>query len=245
MTGHATAGQPTYKRFCIGCHGELEMARAKTLNGSIRSPLRNPFGVWSKDVLSAGPAGARLTRAEIRARLNARTIGQQGNGTLEQNNIRAAVLVPLVERADGWFVVLTLRSADLADHAGQISLPGGRIEPEDVSPMDAALREAEEEIGLSRDYVELAGRLDTWLTGTGFEVTPIVGRCGRRRLMRPIRSRSPKSSRSRLLSFSTSAITNGARASLPASSVFSGRSPIRTATSGARPPACWSISPKR
>ena len=128
-----------------------------------------------RDVLSAGPAGARLTRAEIRARLNARTIGQQGNGTLEQNNIRAAVLVPLVERADGWFVVLTLRSADLADHAGQISLPGGRIEPEDVSPMDAALREAEEEIGLSRDYVELAGRLDTWLTGTGFEVTPIVG----------------------------------------------------------------------
>jgi len=71
--------------------------------------------------------------------------------------------------------VLTLRSADLADHAGQISLPGGRIDPEDVDARAAALRDAEEEIGLSRDYVETAGRLDTWFTGTGFEVTPIVG----------------------------------------------------------------------
>lgn len=128
------------------------------------------------NVLPAGPAsGKRLTRAEIRARLEARVIGQQGNGNAEDNNIRAAVLVPLVERLDGWFVVMTLRSADLADHAGQISLPGGRIEPEDLSPMDAALREAEEEIGLPRDHVEIAGRLDTWFTGTGFEVTPIVG----------------------------------------------------------------------
>jgi 8-oxo-dGTP pyrophosphatase MutT (NUDIX family) len=53
------------------------------------------------------------------------------------------VLVPLVERDEGWFVVLTLRSADLADHAGQISLPGGRIEPEDDDARAAALREAE------------------------------------------------------------------------------------------------------
>src|SRR5581483_6804459 len=124
-----------------------------------------------RDVLPAGSTGGRrLTRAEIRARLAARKIGEQGNGTREQNNIRAAVLVPLIERMDGWFVVLTLRSADLADHAGQISLPGGRIEPEDADPRAAALREAEEEIGLGRDYVETAGRLDTWLTGTGFEV---------------------------------------------------------------------------
>lgn len=129
-----------------------------------------------RDILPAGSAGGkRLTRADIRARLQSRAIGQRGNGTPEQNNIRAAVLVPLVEREHGWFVVLTLRSADLADHAGQISLPGGRIEPEDVDPPAAALREAEEEIGLSRDYVETAGRLDTWFTGTGFEVTPIVG----------------------------------------------------------------------
>src|SRR5579875_3604690 len=102
-----------------------------------------------RDVLPAGPARRRrLMRAEIRARLEARPIGRQGNGSPEQNNIRAAVLVPLVEREDGWFVVLTLRSADLADHAGQISLPGGRIEPSDPDATAAALREAEEEIGL-------------------------------------------------------------------------------------------------
>jgi len=127
-------------------------------------------------IFPAGPTGrARLTRDDIRARLDGRANGVRGNGSTERDNIRAAVLVPLVEREEGWFVVLTLRSADLADHAGQISLPGGRIEPEDEDARAAALREAEEEIGLGRDYVETAGRLDTWLTGTGFEVTPIVG----------------------------------------------------------------------
>lgn len=116
-----------------------------------------------------------LTRADIRSRLDGRAVTRRGNGTAERDNIRAAVLVPLIERTAGWSVVLTLRSADLADHAGQISLPGGRIDPGDVDAPDAALREAEEEIGLGRDYVEIAGRLDTWLTGTGFDVTPVVG----------------------------------------------------------------------
>ena len=116
-----------------------------------------------------------MTRGLIRERLALRRIGQRGNGSPENDNIRAAVLVPLVEREEGWFVLLTLRSADLTDHAGQISLPGGRIEPEDPDAAAAALREAEEEIGLPRDYVDLAGRLDTWFTGTGFEVTPMVG----------------------------------------------------------------------
>ena len=116
-----------------------------------------------------------MTRSAIRTRLAAQRIGLRGNGSPEADNVRAAVLVPLLEREAGWSVVLTLRSADLADHAGQISLPGGRIEPSDPDPGAAALREAKEEIGLERDYVELAGRLDTWFTGTGFEVTPIVG----------------------------------------------------------------------
>jgi len=129
-----------------------------------------------RNILPAGSAGGiRLTRDHIRARLTGRAIRLRGNGSAERDNIRAAVLVPLVERDSGWSVVLTLRSADLADHAGQISLPGGRIEAEDQDARAAALREAEEEIGLGRDYVETAGRLDTWFTGTGFEVTPIVG----------------------------------------------------------------------
>jgi len=116
-----------------------------------------------------------LTRAEIRIRLAALTVGTRGNGQPGDSNIRAAVLVPLVERPEGWYVLLTLRAADLTDHAGQISFPGGRIEPEDPDAIHAALREAEEEIGLPMNHVEVVGRLDTWLTGTGFEVTPVVG----------------------------------------------------------------------
>jgi hypothetical protein len=76
-----------------------------------------------RDILPAGSGGIRLTRADIRARLEGRAVTLRGNGSAERDNVRAAVLVPLVERADGWSVVLTLRSADLADHAGQISLP--------------------------------------------------------------------------------------------------------------------------
>jgi 8-oxo-dGTP pyrophosphatase MutT (NUDIX family) len=129
-----------------------------------------------KDILPAGPSdGRRLTRAEIRTRLAALTFGARGNGSAAADNIRAAVLVPLVERAHGWYVLLTLRAADLHDHAGQVSFPGGRIEPEDPDAVHAALREAEEEIGLPMSHVDVVGRLDTWFTGTGFEVTPIVG----------------------------------------------------------------------
>lgn len=86
----------------------------------------------------------------------------------------AAVLVPLVERPGGVQILLTRRDARLADHAGQISFPGGRIEPEDSGPEEAALREAEEEIGLARHHVEVVGRLDTYITRTGFRVTPVV-----------------------------------------------------------------------
>lgn len=129
-----------------------------------------------KDFLRAGSAdGRRLTRAEIRTRLAAQRHVTRGNGQEGETNIRAAVLVPLIERPAGWYVVLTLRAADLTDHAGQISFPGGRIEPEDPDAIHAALREAEEEIGLPMNHVEAVGRLDTWLTGTGFEITPIVG----------------------------------------------------------------------
>ena len=87
----------------------------------------------------------------------------------------AAVLVPLVDRTEGMSVLLTQRTAHLSAHAGQISFPGGRIEPEDLDAVAAALRETEEEIGLPRDHVTLIGRLDTYVTGTGFEITPVVG----------------------------------------------------------------------
>jgi 8-oxo-dGTP pyrophosphatase MutT (NUDIX family) len=72
-------------------------------------------------------------------------------------------------------VVFTQRTAHLADHAGQISFPGGRSDEGDESPERTALREAEEEIGLSSDRVEILGRLPEYHTSTGYRVTPIVG----------------------------------------------------------------------
>lgn len=87
----------------------------------------------------------------------------------------AAVLVPLVDHAHGMSVLLTQRTAHLSAHAGQISFPGGRIEVNDADEIAAALRETEEEVGLPRDRVEVIGRLDTYVTGTGFEISPVVG----------------------------------------------------------------------
>jgi 8-oxo-dGTP pyrophosphatase MutT (NUDIX family) len=87
----------------------------------------------------------------------------------------AAVLVPLIDRTGGMSVLLTRRTEHLSAHAGQIAFPGGRIEEKDPDAMAAALREAEEEIGLSRERVTVIGRLDTYVTGTGFEITPVVG----------------------------------------------------------------------
>jgi 8-oxo-dGTP pyrophosphatase MutT (NUDIX family) len=87
----------------------------------------------------------------------------------------AAVLVPLIDHPEGMSVLLTQRTAHLSAHAGQISFPGGRIEEEDADAIAAALRETEEEIGLPRHRVDVIGRLDTYVTGTGFEIAPIVG----------------------------------------------------------------------
>src|ERR1700675_411778 len=95
--------------------------------------------------------------------------------TLTTRRTPAAVLVPLVERAAGMTVLLTQRATTLKDHAGQISFPGGRIEPEDADAWRAALREAYEEIGLTENFVEFAGYLPDHWVGTGYRVTPVVG----------------------------------------------------------------------
>lgn len=139
-----------------------------------------------RHILPSGSPRRVLTPVEVRARFHGRgaglriSEGARGDHTLSGNEppekrVPAAVLVGMVDRPHGLTVLLTQRTAHLSDHAGQISLPGGRIEPSDPDPVHAALREAEEEIGLPPSHVEVVGRLDTYITGTGFEITPVVG----------------------------------------------------------------------
>ncbi len=146
-----------------------------------------------RNILPPGAADRpRLTRQVI-ARLLAEGLNPDGRGdaklehqldgdvcpgrlALDRALTPAAVLVPLVERADGLTVLLTQRTDHLAHHPGQISFPGGRLEDADGGDtVIAALRETEEEIGLARKHVDVVGRLDEYVTGTGFVVTPVVG----------------------------------------------------------------------
>jgi 8-oxo-dGTP pyrophosphatase MutT (NUDIX family) len=126
----------------------------------------------------------RLKRAENEERRVRRGVAveRRGDHNLGGDDMRhpgplvpAAVLVPLVDRDDAMTVLLTKRSANLNDHAGQVSFPGGRIEPDDPDVESAALREAFEEVGLPPEQVEPVGRLDDYETRTGFLVYPIVG----------------------------------------------------------------------
>lgn len=143
-------------------------------------------------LLSAGqPGRAGLTRDFIAARLapepGSRNRSDAATALLlggeprpeerapDRQLVPAAVLVPLVIRPEGMTVLLTQRTAHLSTHAGQVSFPGGRIEEHDCDPLAAALRETEEEIGLSPSAVELLGWLDDYVTGTGFRIHPVVG----------------------------------------------------------------------
>lgn len=94
---------------------------------------------------------------------------------LQREPVHASVLIPLVQHATGLAVLLTQRTAHLSNHSGQIAFPGGKADPGDADAIDTALREAEEEIGLSRHDVQVAGSLPIYTTGSAFLVTPVVG----------------------------------------------------------------------
>ena len=134
-----------------------------------------------------------LNRENISARLSNAKIGRWGSGMARCERIirgdndlnpqmsmptetkAAAVLVPLVLREEEITVLLTQRTNHLKTHAGQVSFPGGRVEKTDDSREAAALRETEEEIGVTRELIELIGHLDIYMTRTGYEITPVVG----------------------------------------------------------------------
>ncbi len=118
--------------------------------------LRRRFVESGEQMISADPTGADLD-------------------LIKGELIPAAVLIPVVMRETGLTVLLTQRTAHLRDHAGQVSFPGGRCEPDDSSVEATALREAEEEVGLIPSQVEIIGRLPVFRTITSFSVVPVVG----------------------------------------------------------------------
>ncbi|MEN9719535.1 MAG: putative Nudix hydrolase NudL [Pseudomonadota bacterium] len=118
---------------------------------SLREVFKNP-PVWTPEVKREPALGQRAPQA-------------------------AAVLVPIVmrgEQSNEPHLLLTQRTQHLSSHAGQIAFPGGKVDPDDQSVEHAALREAEEEVGLTAEYVEVLGQLPSYITGTSFHITPVV-----------------------------------------------------------------------
>ena len=123
------------------------------------------------DVLQLGG----LAEAPLRSDFDLRPDGTRLRGTTNRVLKPAAVLVPIINRPDGPTVLLTQRTAHLKKHSGQISFPGGGVEPQDANHVVTALRETHEEIGLNPEHVRLLGRLSMYETSTAYGVTPVVG----------------------------------------------------------------------
>jgi len=119
---------------------------------------------------SAGELRARLAFAVGGANV---VYGEEIVGLLEAPPVPAAVLVPIILGSEP-SLLLTKRTSHLKKHAGQVSFPGGRIDKEDAHAEAAALREAQEEIGLDPACVEIVGRMDYYVTGTGYRITPVL-----------------------------------------------------------------------
>ncbi|MBZ9660372.1 CoA pyrophosphatase [Mesorhizobium sp. ESP-6-4] len=130
---------------------------------------------------------AAFSVADFRARVAAQAAIVPGNefgdhrfnpGHPRLKNIKplrdAAVLIPVVDRAEGAMVLLTKRAERLRSHSGQVAFPGGTIDATDASPEATALRETFEEIGLERDFVEIIGRMPDYVAGSGYRIVPVL-----------------------------------------------------------------------
>lgn len=131
--------------------GEEAIASERLMADALRARFANP-PAWSPEITVE-----RLVRP------------------MDTTLTEAAVLLPIVLRDTGPTLLFTQRTAHLNDHAGQISFPGGRMETYDGSPIETALRETEEEVGINRCHIDVIGTLPEYHTGTGFRVTPVVG----------------------------------------------------------------------
>lgn len=125
---------------------------------------------WLADALSEGNPAARGRRSDYDLNRDAKLLEQKGKPVRD-----AAVLVPVVNHPGEPTILLTKRTDHLTKHAGQVSFPGGKVDETDADAVAAALREAREEVGLEPRHVEVCGFLDTYRTGTGFEIVPVVG----------------------------------------------------------------------
>ncbi|MBK1663710.1 CoA pyrophosphatase [Rhodospirillum rubrum] len=150
--------------------------------GLFRSVAQRPDRPWSSGLLDRALLRRKLAAGKGLGKRSDWAVSGELGGEAPSGFQRppedcrpAAVLVPLVDHPGAPSLLLTRRTAHLANHAGQIAFPGGRSEPEDASAEATALREAAEEIGLPASLVDILGRLDDYVTVTGFCVTPIVG----------------------------------------------------------------------
>lgn len=125
----------------------------------------------ARDRLDLSPGVAHALRSELDLNLHF-------HGSDRPPARPASVLMPLVDRPEGISVLLTQRTEHLPDHAGQVSFPGGSREAHDSDAIETALRETEEEVGITRSFVDVIGTLDLYQTGTGFDITPVVGVVG-------------------------------------------------------------------
>jgi 8-oxo-dGTP pyrophosphatase MutT (NUDIX family) len=136
----------------------------------LASPTLDEFTARARQYLRTEPPGPHEPRSDPKGDHALEIVKTLPGGQPKA----AAVLVPVIAHADETTVLLTQRATGLRSHSGQIAFPGGRLDDDDASPLAAALREAEEEIGLEAGHVRPLGYLDAYLSGTGYLVTPVV-----------------------------------------------------------------------